>query len=396
MRGMKAKVLIVDDDDLSPLFLEKLLGKHFDFAYAPSGEAALEVVATENPAVILMDVEMPGGMNGYETCRAIKDNRTAEGIPVIFISAHNDAENRLKAYHSGGDDYVSKPFNVEELKHKVLLALANQEKRNDLTEKARRATNVAMMSMRDSADAGVIFGFLRDIIRHTDLEEIAAATLSTLLKFQIEGAVQLRHGEVRVSRNSRGACAPVEDAVLAEMAASGRIVDIGNRSAFNYERATIIIYEMPLQDQALYGRLKDTVLKMTEVLDVHLSSLEALVAAIERGDTLTVQIKNNAALAQNIQTRLRAQRDEHQRTMKRLTETIERLTDAPEQAGAQKLLLQTLALDTRAQAQAALDFMVDLEKLLAGFDSDLPDLPANDSRPLAGPADTTFNSVELF
>jgi CheY-like chemotaxis protein len=339
-------------------------------------------------------------MNGYETCRAIKDNKSAEGIPVIFISAHNDAENRLKAYHSGGDDYVSKPFNVEELKHKVQLALANQEKRNELAEKARRATNVAMNSMRDSADAGVIFGFLRDIIRHTNFEEIAAATLSTLLKFQIEGAVQLRYANVRLSRNSKGACAPVEDAVLAEMAAAGRIVDMGKRSIFNYERATIIIYEMPLQDQALYGRLKDTVLKMTEVLDAHLNSLEALTAAIERGDALTDRIKSSAALTRNIHMRLMAQRDESQRTMKRLAESIERVADTPQQTGTEKLLLRNLARDTRAQAQATLDFVIDLEKLLAEFASGLHEFPAKDirtlDRALASPGDTTFNSVELF
>ena len=150
---MKAKVLIVDDAPFSLDFLQAFLGAQFAFEYANSGAAALQAVATGNPALILMDVEMPGEMNGYEACRAIKDNRSTQHIPVIFISGHTETENRLKAYESGGDDYVSKPFNIKELKHKIALALASQEKRNELAEKARHAASVAMMSMREAADS---------------------------------------------------------------------------------------------------------------------------------------------------------------------------------------------------------------------------------------------------
>jgi len=153
-----------------------------------------------------MGVEMPGGMNGYQACRALKDNKATQNIPVIFISAHSKTEDRLKAYESGGDDYVSKPLVVEELKHKIALALANQKQRNELAEKARQAAFVALMSMRGAADAGVVLNFMSEILRHTNLAEIAATTLRTLKMFQIKGAVQLRNGQGNVSRNSAGAC----------------------------------------------------------------------------------------------------------------------------------------------------------------------------------------------
>jgi CheY-like chemotaxis protein len=196
--------MIVDDEDVSLVLLRGVLGSSFDFEHAASGEAALTALKTTRPAVILMDIEMGSGMNGYETCRAIKDSKITKNIPVMFISAHTETEDRLKAYACGGDDYVSKPFNAKEINYKISLALANQQKRNELAEKAHRATNLAMTSMREAANTGAILGFLSDITQQSDLEDVAATTLRTLKKFELDGAVQLRVAGGHVSRSSAG------------------------------------------------------------------------------------------------------------------------------------------------------------------------------------------------
>lgn len=394
---MKPKVLIVDDEELSPVFLERVLGEHFTFDHASNGESALAAVAVGNPAVILMDVEMPGGMNGYQACRAIKDNKTMQHIPVFFISAHSAAEDRLKAYESGGDDYVSKPFNPEELKHKIGLALASQHKRHELAEKARRAANMAMMSIREAASAGAVLGFLSDIVGQRDYAEIAETTLRALKKFQMEGAVQLRHGAEHLSRNSGGACTAVEDAVLTKMASDNRIVDIGDRSAFNYERASIIVYNMPLKDPELYGRLKDTIVKMAEALDVHMRSLDGVTAATQRGDALLTQRQHHAALARDINTRVKAQRDDAQRALEQLAQRLEAAAAAP--AETLKPLLLLLARELQAQAQAAGARGAELETLLAPLCANVQDpqpAPVAATSAAAAAAGTRFNNVELF
>ncbi len=88
---MNPKVLIIDDEDDSLDILGSLIGRHFAFDAARSGPEALTAVVAGNPAIILLDVEMPGGMNGYQVCRALKDSEAARHIPVIFISAHTGA-----------------------------------------------------------------------------------------------------------------------------------------------------------------------------------------------------------------------------------------------------------------------------------------------------------------
>jgi hypothetical protein len=180
------------------------------------------------------------------------------------------------------------------------------------------------------------------------------------------------------------------------MAINNRIVDLGTRSAFNYERATIIIYNMPLQDQELYGRLKDTVLRMAEVLDIHMRSLEVVTRAIERGDTLLSLLKRNAELLCDINTRIRTQRDEDHRGMKSLIASIASVVAAAGPTSPQKPLLRNLARDMQAQAQAAFDRSVVLEKMLDTFSAETEESLPKES-PAATNADgTPSNSVELF
>ena len=82
------------------------------------GEAALKAAENEKPDLILLDVLMPG-MDGYEVCRRIKDNQNLSDIPVIFISILNETKDIVKALKSGGVDYLTKPFNYEEVTARV-------------------------------------------------------------------------------------------------------------------------------------------------------------------------------------------------------------------------------------------------------------------------------------
>ena len=94
-----------------------------------------------------MDIEMPGVIDGYQACRMIEDDPALQPVPVIFMSARTETEDRLKAYASGSDGYVSKPVIHHELRHKLSLELA---------EKVRVPGGLVMASMREAADAGAV------------------------------------------------------------------------------------------------------------------------------------------------------------------------------------------------------------------------------------------------
>ncbi len=115
----QGEVLVVDDTAASLAYLCDLLTMHgYDVRAAPNGELALWTAASRRPDLILLDVRMPD-LSGFEVCRRLKaDPRTAT-VPVIFLSAQNDIEDKIQGFQAGGVDYVGKPFASEEVLQRV-------------------------------------------------------------------------------------------------------------------------------------------------------------------------------------------------------------------------------------------------------------------------------------
>lgn len=286
----KQRLMLVDDDGFSAVHLEGLLTDLFEIEYFPNAQESLEAALKAPPDIILMDVEMPG-MDGFAACRELKQMPETRDVPVVFLSAHGEERNRLAGYEAGGDDFFSKPFNPVELRRKIELLLRNREKNRDLAAHAQAATNAAMAAMASAGDVGTVLNFLRHIVALTDLEQVAVAALETLKRYDLDAAVQLRNGPTSVSRSSRGLCSPLEESILSTMATCGRIVDLGSRSAFNYERVSIIVNNMPKSDPEFYGRLKDSVIMIAEAVEIHMRSLDLVFEARQRSEKLSEAIR---------------------------------------------------------------------------------------------------------
>ncbi len=114
-----ATILVVDDVPANLRLLGDLLGNcGYKVLSVPRGEVALQAAERCVPDLILLDINMPG-LNGYEVCRRLKANPKLREIPVIFISALNEAIDKVQAFRCGGVDYVSKPFEFEEVQARV-------------------------------------------------------------------------------------------------------------------------------------------------------------------------------------------------------------------------------------------------------------------------------------
>lgn len=112
------KIMIVDDDLMIIRFLKEILEPDYQTAVAQTGEEALELLDEFRPEIILMDVMMPG-IDGYETCQRIREKQGDRDVKILFLSAKTTLEERLRGYSAGGDDYITKPFEMAELLAKI-------------------------------------------------------------------------------------------------------------------------------------------------------------------------------------------------------------------------------------------------------------------------------------
>ena len=132
-----AKILMVDDRPENLLALEAILqGLGHDLVKAASGEEALKRLLTEDVAVILLDVQMPG-MDGFETAAHIKQRERTRDIPILFLTAiDGEAHQAFRGYAAGAVDYLSKPFDPWVLKAKVGVFIELYERRSELAAQA--------------------------------------------------------------------------------------------------------------------------------------------------------------------------------------------------------------------------------------------------------------------
>jgi len=148
-------ILIVDDTPANLDLLEKILtGAGYQVRSAGSGEVALRSVWVEPPGLILLDVKMPG-MDGFEVCRRLKDDKRSCSIPIIFISILEDETARVKGFQAGGVDYINKPFHAEEVLMRVNTHLTIHRMQMNLEERVRersRELEEANLKLRQQID----------------------------------------------------------------------------------------------------------------------------------------------------------------------------------------------------------------------------------------------------
>ena len=156
-----AKILIVDDQPTNLDLLIKALEPHgYDILSAPSGEIAIRIASRFFPDLILLDILMPE-MDGYQVCHRLKQNASTQHIPIIFVTAKDEMSDLVEGFRIGGVDYITKPFQHEELLARVEthvkinrltqeLARKNRELENEIAkreqeEKARHQAEEALM-----------------------------------------------------------------------------------------------------------------------------------------------------------------------------------------------------------------------------------------------------------
>ena len=116
-------ILVVDDNpDNLTVLVDRFSSYGFELTVANDGETALELAQLDPPDLILLDIRMPG-IDGFETCKRLKENKTTKDIPVIFMTALSDHISRVMGFSVGAVDYVTKPLQFDEVIARVTIHL---------------------------------------------------------------------------------------------------------------------------------------------------------------------------------------------------------------------------------------------------------------------------------
>ena len=165
MDNSQIKVLVVDDEPSNLRFLSKLLtAQGYQVYQAICGQLALNLAIAHCPDLILLDIRMPE-MNGYEVCRRLKATAETEQIPVIFLSVLDEMNDKLQAFRVGGADYITKPFQVEEVLARIDKQVGLQKLQQQLKEQnyqLQQSQSLLASILNSSLDGVVAYSAVRN------------------------------------------------------------------------------------------------------------------------------------------------------------------------------------------------------------------------------------------
>lgn len=275
------RVFAVDDDAIILDLLAGTLGGICQLETFFAADACLNRLAEAKPDLFLLDVSMPE-MDGYTLCRRLKDDWETQDIPILFVSANDDNETRMRCYEAGGDDFIQKPFEPSEMLGKLKVAGRILAEKKALHEQAGYAQRTAMAAMVSMGDLGVVLQFLSKSFTCNTLEELAQVMLEAMGQYDLQAALQLRIGDEVLSLSQNGRNVPLEVSVLNHVRQSGRIFQFKSRCVFNYGRVTLMVNNMPLDDADRCGRIRDNGALLAEGADARLKALEIEWLAAQR------------------------------------------------------------------------------------------------------------------
>jgi putative two-component system response regulator len=227
------RVLAVDDNPTNLAIIEEALQGRFNLRLVPDGSEAIQLAESFQPDVALVDVMMPG-LDGFQVCSQLKNDRSLGHPHVLMVSAKTDLDSRLRGYQAGADDYVTKPFNEDELFAKVCAGLRTHASFGLLH------CQLQMMSVA-AGEALELVSLLRD-----------AETSDHLVR--VRDYAQLLASELRVSPWRRA----IDDVFLDDLYRASPLHDIGKvgiPDAILHKRTQLTDVErVQMQQHTLFGQ----------------------------------------------------------------------------------------------------------------------------------------------
>jgi CheY-like chemotaxis protein len=306
-------VILGCDNDLQ---LAEHLDQSFKALLINDEAQCMQALSDNSYQLVLADMTCPS-IPVFEICRKIKAH---SDIPVIFVSSKDCNDERLAAYSCGADDYLGVDDLITELHGRLERIIINKIANDQLKLQLAQANEMAFIAMSGTSDLGVNIQFLLDANECNNLDELGMRLFQALKSYGLSCSLQLRSQFSEKNMEANGMAKSLESKLLSEMKDQGRYVDFSHRSVINYESVSLLVKNMPIEDEKKYGAIKDNVFSLLQGANARIHALDTLEnLALEKNlvRSLTLKMKD---LMSSID-------DSYQEVMKDIANVVEDMAD---------------------------------------------------------------------
>jgi len=266
----KAKIMVVDDDEMSQALIEGILAETFELSFASSGDECLNLLQSQETDVVLLDVNMPE-MDGLEVCRHIRSQKEHRATPVIFVSASDSKEEIIAGYEAGADDYITKP-----LHHDSLLARVEMNAKQARTQAHIHSalTGTSPESINRQFINSPVFQFIDSSSQSNTFEELAQAVFEITTHLDLSCLVQMQSTVDDCYFSDDGIIKPIEPNIIKQMKLQGRCCAFGQRLIINYPQISLFVRNLPIEDELRNVQIKEALLHVVRLADSRLESIQ--------------------------------------------------------------------------------------------------------------------------
>jgi CheY-like chemotaxis protein len=279
----KQKIFIVEDDtDLSDMLTAYFRVQGYEVSNATRGEDAVRLIIEESPDIVVLDIRLPD-IDGYEVCRRLRRSRRTSSVPVIFLTEKRERKDKLSGLELGAVDYITKPFDIQELR----LRIRNALRRSRLNSMVNPVTGLPegpivqekLEAMLTGPDWGIVLAELRGLNKFRDrFGFVAADDVSRAVTLMVTKAVQDNAGgDEFVGHGDAG------DFIV--ITSAGRAKELADRCRMRLQPSIQFFY--PALERQRISELPESERLSVNVVslssqDVQVSDLDSLLAALSK------------------------------------------------------------------------------------------------------------------
>ncbi|MCJ8313066.1 MAG: hypothetical protein HRU38_13040 [Saccharospirillaceae bacterium] len=302
-------IAVIDPHQNFPYFHE--LSEQFTIQQIENEQILIDNCPDEIHLIIIWENNATVGIE-----LASKLNNHENKPPTVLFIPEITPDERITAYQGGVDDLPEQGIAVKEIIARCFRLIFDQIANKQLRSQVQHANQMAHMAMANTSDLGVNIQFLLQCNQCKDLNELSVCIFNSLKNYDIHCSLQIRGKYEEKNVEENGMAREMESKLLTQMKDNGRYYDFGQRSIMNYENVSLLVKNMPIDNEEKYGMLKDNVFSL-------LQGLSARVIALDNEMALELEMETIMMLTKRMQKVMKQNEESSMATMKQCIENLE-------------------------------------------------------------------------
>jgi len=251
-----------------------------------------------------------------EGCRKLMELDELLNIPLILLTQSVSLQDKLKALEIGCDDFIESTVSGDETCARITKSIFHRIANDQLSKRLDMANDAARTAMVDNSDLGANLQFLLSVHDCDNMDQLGQQFFSTIERYGLKCSLQMRSIMGDKNMEAHGMAKDLEAQLLSQMADSDRFVDFGKRTIVNFDKVSLLVKNMPVEDMEKYGHIKDNTFSLVQGVNARIHALEDQHRIHEEKDSLR-------KLSQDVNTVMHSLQDSYQDVMRDILTAVE-------------------------------------------------------------------------